>query len=102
MSERLAPWAEYVELLKPAGELRQLLLDPASEQLRAELYRQFLMNLSLGYFIYFQSSPEHPDWAPFLNSSSCCSRTRTTPTCSLRCAPRGPTGSAAHGVRSGS
>lgn len=68
MSERLAPWAEYVELLKPAGELRQLLLDPASEQLRAELYRQFLMNLSLGYFIYFQSSPEHPDWAPFLNS----------------------------------
>ena len=68
MSERLAPWSEYVELLKPAGELRSLLLDPDSEQLRAELYRQLLMNLSSGYFLYFQSSPEHPDWAPFLNS----------------------------------
>ena len=68
MSERLAPWSEYVDLLKPAGELRSLLLDPESEQLRAELYRQLLMNLSSGYFLYFQSSPEHPDWAPFLNS----------------------------------
>ena len=35
MSERLAPWSEYVDLLKPAGELRSLLLDPDSEQLRA-------------------------------------------------------------------
>ena len=68
VSERLAPWSEYVELLKPAGQLRDLLLDPASEQLRADLYRQLLMNVSLGYFLYFQSSPEHPDWAPFLNS----------------------------------
>src|SRR5574337_587413 len=68
MSKRLAPWSEYVELLKPAGELRSLLLDPESEQLCAELYRQLLMNLSSGYFLYFQSSPEHPDWAPFLNS----------------------------------
>ena len=67
MSERLAPWSEYVDLLKPAGELRSLLLDPESEQLRAELYRQLLMNLSSGYFLYVQSSPEHPDWAPFLN-----------------------------------
>lgn len=68
MPERLAPWPDYVDLLKPAGELRELLLDPASEPLRAALYRQLLMNVSLGYFLYFQSSPEHPDWAPFLNS----------------------------------
>lgn len=68
MSGRLAPWSEYVELLKPAGELRELLLDPQSQQLHAELYRQLLMNVSLGYFLYFQSSPAHPDWAPFLNS----------------------------------
>ena len=26
------------------------------------------MNLSQGYFLYFQSNPAHPDWAPFLNS----------------------------------
>lgn len=68
MSERLASWAEYIELLRPAGELDGLLLDPESEQLRAELYRQLLMNVALGYFLYFQSTPEHPDWAPFLNS----------------------------------
>jgi len=69
MFERLASWPEYVELLKQhAGDLQGLLLDPESEQLCAELYRQLLMNLSSGYFLYFQSSPEHPDWAPFLNS----------------------------------
>jgi hypothetical protein len=68
MSGRLASWSEYVDLLKPAGELRELLLDPGSGQLRAELHRQLVMNVSLGYFLYFQSTPEHPDWAPFLNS----------------------------------
>ena len=68
MTARLAPWSEYIELLAPAAGLRDILLDPASEQLCAELYRQLVMNLSLGYFLYFQSSPEHPDWAPFLNS----------------------------------
>jgi hypothetical protein len=64
----LLPWAEYLDLLKPAGELLQLTVDPHSEQLRAELYRQLLMNLSLGYFLYFQSDADHPDWTPFLNS----------------------------------
>ncbi|MGD9599267.1 MAG: DUF1214 domain-containing protein [Steroidobacteraceae bacterium] len=68
MTSRLAPWSEYIDLLAPAAGLRDILLDPASEQLCAQLYRQLVMNLSLGYFLYFQSSPEHPDWAPFLNS----------------------------------
>ncbi len=68
MKPTLMPWSDYVELLKPAGDLVGLTFDPASEQLRAELYRQFLMNLSLGYFLYFQSDADHPDWAPFLNS----------------------------------
>lgn len=68
MSTRLLPWAEYVDLLKPAAALLDLTVDPHSEQLRAEQYRQFLMNLSLGYFLYFQSDADHPDWAPFLNS----------------------------------
>jgi hypothetical protein len=26
------------------------------------------MNLALGYFLYFQSDPDHPDWAPFEQS----------------------------------
>lgn len=32
------------------------------------MYRQLLMNLSQGYFLYFQADADHPDWAPFLNS----------------------------------
>ena len=61
-------WSDYVDLLKPAEDLIGLTFDPQNEQLRAELYRQFLMNLSLGYFLYFQADSDHPDWAPFLNS----------------------------------
>ncbi|MGA8705571.1 MAG: DUF1214 domain-containing protein [Steroidobacteraceae bacterium] len=66
--QQLASWAEYIDLLKPGGELIQETFFPQSEQLRAELYRQLLMNVALGYFLYFQSDAEHPDWAPFLNS----------------------------------
>lgn len=65
---KLMPWSEYVDLLKPAGELNNLTFDPQNEHLRAELYRQLVMNISLGYFMYFQSDANHPDWAPFLNS----------------------------------
>ncbi len=35
---------------------------------QADLCRQLAMNLSQGYFLYFQSTPEHPDFAPFENS----------------------------------
>ena len=65
---RLAPWSDYVDLLKPGGELISETFEPGSEQLRAELYRQLVMNVALGYFLYFQSDADHPDWAPFLNS----------------------------------
>lgn len=68
MSAKLLPWSDYVDLLKPAENLIGLTFDPKSEQLRAELYRQLLMNLSQGYFLYFQADADHPDWAPFLNS----------------------------------
>ncbi|MBK7727448.1 MAG: DUF1214 domain-containing protein [Gammaproteobacteria bacterium] len=68
MSSTLLPWSSYVDLLKPAEDLIELGFDPHSEQLRAQLYQQLLMNLAQGYFIYFQSDADHPDWAPFLNS----------------------------------
>lgn len=68
MSKTLQSWADYVDLLKPAEKLLELTVDPRSEQIRADLYRQFAMNLSMGYFLYFQSTPDHPEWAPFLNS----------------------------------
>jgi hypothetical protein len=62
------PWSEFVDLLKPAGELINDTFFPDSEQLRAQLYRQLVMNLSLGYFLDFQTDTDHPDWTPFLNS----------------------------------
>ncbi|MNF36953.1 hypothetical protein D3C84_178610 [compost metagenome] len=68
MTASLQPWADYVDLLKAAAEVEHQLWDPQDPQLRAELYRQFAMNLSQGYFLYFQADPDHPDWAPFENS----------------------------------
>src|SRR5260370_11187275 len=61
-------WSEFVDLLKPGGELIEDTFFPHSEQVRAELYRQLAMNLSVGYFLYFQSDVDHPDWTPFMNS----------------------------------
>lgn len=65
---KLADWSEYIELLKPAGAVNALTFEPGNDQLRAELYRQLVMNVALGYFVYFQADAEHPDWSPFLNS----------------------------------
>jgi hypothetical protein len=65
---QLKPWRDYVAQLAKAEHLLELTETPDDPQTRAELYRQFQMNLSLAYFIYFQSDPLHPDWLPFLNS----------------------------------
>ncbi len=64
----LLGWDDYVDLLKPAAALLEQTRAPQDEQLRAELYRQFAMNLAQGYFLYFQSSPDHPEFSPFENS----------------------------------
>lgn len=61
-------WAEYVDLLKPAEALLDQLSVPESDAARAALYRQFVMNIAQGYFLYFQASADHPEWAPFENS----------------------------------
>ncbi|MGF6931125.1 hypothetical protein OKW41_000264 [Paraburkholderia sp. UCT70] len=65
---QLKSWKDYLAQLAPAEALLELTETPRDPQTRADLYRQFQMNLSLAYFIYFQSTPEHPDWLPFLNS----------------------------------
>ena len=64
----LRAWSEYVDMLKPAGGLIDLTLDPTSQQIRAELYRQLVMNIAQSYVWYFQATPAHPDWMPFENS----------------------------------
>lgn len=61
-------WNDYVDLLRPAGELIAKTLTPDSPQMQADLCRQLAMNLSQGYFLYCQATPEHPDFAPFENS----------------------------------
>ena len=64
----MQPWENYVDLLKPADGLFEMIAAPQTEQLRADLYRQFAMNLAQGYFLYFQASMDHPEFAPFENS----------------------------------
>lgn len=67
-SATLKPWSAYVDLLKPAADLVALTPFPGDDQIRAELYRQLVMNIAQSYIWYFQSTPEHPDWMPFENS----------------------------------
>lgn len=67
-SGQLRDWEQYVDLLKPAGKGIDLTWFPGDEQIRAEFYRQLVMNIAQAYVWYFQSSPEHPDWMPFENS----------------------------------
>lgn len=68
-AKTLPDWDDLLALLQPAGTVNDITFDPADDQLRMELYRQLVMNLSLGYFVYFQTDPDFPDWIPFLNSA---------------------------------
>ena len=65
---KASSWDQYVDLLRPAGALVDTIPGPPSEQIRADLYRQFAMSLSQGYFLHFQSDPMHPEWSPCWNS----------------------------------
>ncbi|HEY6868485.1 MAG TPA: DUF1214 domain-containing protein [Novosphingobium sp.] len=62
-------WEEYVDLLKPAASLLSQTTAPLDEQLTAEMYRQFAMNLSQGYLLYFATHPDYPEFVPFENSA---------------------------------
>ncbi len=64
----LMSWPQYVDLLRSYGDLARITLEPASDQVRGELYRQLAMNLASGYFVYFQSDARYPDWMPMVNS----------------------------------
>jgi len=64
MNEQLPNWSEFLETMKPAQELIALALTPDDEQFKAELCQQFILNIAFGYFILFNSTPDHPDWAP--------------------------------------
>ncbi|WP_313808478.1 DUF1214 domain-containing protein [Sphingobium sp.] len=61
-------WPDYADLLKGAEQLLERTPFPDDERLKAQLWKQFAMNLSQGYFLLFQSTPDHPEFAPFENS----------------------------------
>lgn len=61
-------WSDYVELLKPASELLERTGAPDDPLVRARLWQQFAMNLAQGYFLHFQSTPDHPEFSPFENN----------------------------------
>ena len=61
-----ADWSHLAELLNAAGARVQPAGDGA--QAAAELHRQLAMNLAQGYFLLFQSTPDHPEFSPFENS----------------------------------
>lgn len=67
-AEGLKAWSDYIEALKPAGSVADMPWFPKDAQIRAEVYRQLVMNIAQGYIWYFQSTPDHPDWMPFENS----------------------------------
>lgn len=64
----LRAWSDYVDALKPAGSVADMAWFPRDDLIRAEVYRQLVMNIAQGYIWYFQSTPDHPDWMPFENS----------------------------------
>lgn len=61
-------WPEIADLLKGAETLLARTARPDDPLLKAQLWRQFAMNLAQGYFLLFQSTPDHPEFAPFENS----------------------------------
>ncbi len=65
---KLRQWHEYVDLLKPAGDLVNLTWKPNDPEYRADVYRQLVMNISYAYFQYFQSNETHPEFMPLWNS----------------------------------
>ncbi len=65
-------WDQYVDMLKGSDTVADIATAPMDEQLRAELYRQFAMGLSQGYFLTFMGDPEFPEFVPFENSAFMC------------------------------
>lgn len=61
-------WSDCLALLQKADALPAMSWAPHDPQLAADLHRQVVMNLALGYFVHFQADPDHPDFTPFLNS----------------------------------
>ncbi len=62
----------YLEPLKDAVRELANTWRPNDPAYRANLFRQVMMNLSFGYFVYFNADAEHPDWSPLYNPVFAC------------------------------
>jgi len=62
----------YLEPLKDAVRELAHTWRPNDPTYRADLFRQIMMNLSFGYFVYFNADAEHPDWSPLYNPVFAC------------------------------
>ncbi len=68
----LARWEAYCERLKGAGRVTEaswLDDDPLNV---AEIHKQLVMNLGLGYMLCVATDPQYPDFIPFLNNVYLC------------------------------
>jgi hypothetical protein len=62
----------YLEPLRDAVKELAHTWRPSDPAYRADLFRQIMMNLSFGYFVYFNADAEHPDWSPLYNPVFAC------------------------------
>ncbi len=62
----------YLEPLRDAVKELAHTWRPGDPAYRADLFRQIMMNLSYGYFVYFNADAEHPDWSPLYNPVFAC------------------------------
>lgn len=60
-------WNEFVTELLPCAALIEQSWKAGDPQFRAEYDRQLAAHLSIGYFLYFNGDPDHPDWTPLFN-----------------------------------
>ncbi|MFT7529884.1 MAG: hypothetical protein ACI9FD_000887 [Gammaproteobacteria bacterium] len=63
-------WRGYIELLAPAGEtIVKHLPDPDDRELRYEVYRRLMSEISRAYLGLFTGDAEHPDFWPVFNGA---------------------------------
>lgn len=60
-------WDDFLDLLRGHERIIDQTVAPVDEQLRADLLRQFALNLSQGYFLLMAADPAYPEFLPFEN-----------------------------------
>ena len=72
MAEKITALFDYLKPLQEAAAELGNTWHPDDPAYVSDLYRQIVMNLSYGYFVYFAADAEHPDWSPLYNPVFTC------------------------------